>query len=103
MQNFRIESDSLGEIKIDKEAYYGANSKRALDNFPITKRPMDPFLVRAIVEVKKACAIENNKVGILSDRKKVAIVSACEKVLAGEFLDNFVVDPIQGELALPLI
>lgn len=96
MQNFRIESDSLGEIKIDKEAYYGANSKRALDNFPITKRPMDPFLVRAIVEVKKACAIENNKVGILSDRKKVAIVSACEKVLAGEFLDNFVVDPIQG-------
>ena len=43
MQNFRIESDSLGEIKIAKEAYYGANSKRALDNFPITKRPMDRF------------------------------------------------------------
>ena len=57
---------------------------------------MDPFLVRAIVEVKKACAIENNKVGILSDRKKDAIVKACDRVLDGEFFEYFVVDPIQG-------
>lgn len=71
MEDFRFESDSLGEIKIKKHAYYGANSQRALENFHITGRHMDPFLVRAIVEVKKACAIENNKVGILSDRKKM--------------------------------
>ena len=96
MENIRIERDSLGEIEVKKDAYYGANAQRALDNFHITGKDMDPFLVEAIVEVKKACAIENNKVGILSDKKKDAIVSACDKILAGEFLDNFVVDPIQG-------
>lgn len=96
MEDFRFESDSLGEIKIKKHAYYGANSQRALENFHITGRHMDPFLVRAIVEVKKACAIENNKVGILSDRKKDAIVKACDRVLDGEFFEYFVVDPIQG-------
>ena len=96
MENIRMERDSLGEVEIKSEAYYGANSQRALENFHITGQSMDPFLVRAIVEVKKACAIENNKVGILSARKKDAIVEACDRILAGEFMDNFVVDPIQG-------
>lgn len=96
MDNIRIERDSLGEIEIKKDAYYGANAQRALDNFHITGDKMDPFLVRAIVEVKKACAITNQEVGILSDKKKEALVKACDRILAGEFLDNFVVDPIQG-------
>lgn len=96
MTDYRIERDSLGELKIPENAYYGANAYRAYENFKITKEPMDPYFIRAIVEVKKACAIQNNKVGILSDKKSGAIVAACDEVLAGKYIEDFIVDPIQG-------
>ncbi|MCW6678970.1 aspartate ammonia-lyase [Anaerococcus sp. NML200574] len=96
MSEFRLERDSLGELNIPKDAYYGANSYRAYENFKITDKAMDPYFIKAIVEVKKACAILNNKVGILSDKKMQAIVDACDEILAGKYLDQFIVDPIQG-------
>ena len=96
MTDYRIERDSLGELKIPENAYYGANAYRAYENFKITKEPMDPYFIRAIVEVKKACAIQNNKVGILSDKKSAAIVEACDEILAGSYIEDFIVDPIQG-------
>lgn len=96
MTDYRIERDSLGELKIPENAYYGANAYRAYENFKITKEPMDPYFIRAIVEVKKACAIQNNKVGILSDKKSGAIVKACDEILSGKYIEDFIVDPIQG-------
>lgn len=87
MSEFRLERDSLGELNIPKDAYYGANSYRAYENFKITDKAMDPYFIKAIVEVKKACAILNNKVGILSDKKMQAIVDACDEILAGKYLD----------------
>lgn len=96
MTDYRIERDSLGELQIPKNAYYGANAYRAYENFKITNMAMDPYFIRAIVEVKKACAIQNNKVGILSDKKSGAIVKACDEILAGKYIEDFIVDPIQG-------
>lgn len=96
MTDCRIERDSLGELQIPENAYYGANAYRAYENFKITNMAMDPYFIRAIVEVKKACAIQNNKVGILSDKKSGAIVKACDEILAGKYIEDFIVDPIQG-------
>ena len=96
MTDYRIERDSLGELNIPKDAYYGANAYRAFENFKITKGSMDPYLIRALVEVKKACAIQNKEVGILSDKKCKAITYACDEILAGKYIEDFIVDPIQG-------
>lgn len=96
MTEYRLERDSIGEIKVAKDAYYGANSLRAKENFQITGYPTDEKFRDAIVEVKKACAVENDKVGLISDEKMNAIVNACDKMLAGKYIENVIVDPIQG-------
>ena len=96
MQNYRREHDSLGEVKVDSNAFYGANALRARENFNITGKTCDDKLIDAIVEVKKACAIENEKIGLLTNVQKEAIISACNLLLGGSYRDNFIVDPIQG-------
>jgi aspartate ammonia-lyase len=96
MITYRREHDCLGEINVESNAFYGVNSLRARENFQITGYPMDDKLRDAIVEVKKACAIENEKVGLISEEKRDAIVSACDKMLEGKYVDNVIVDPIQG-------
>lgn len=96
MTDYRIEHDSLGEIEVPADALYGANALRAENNFNITGGNMDAELIKSIVEVKKACAIENYKIGLLSKTQKNAIVAACNQILAGQHRDNFIVDPIQG-------
>lgn len=96
MTDYRIEHDSLGEINIDKNALYGANSYRAFENFNITGFSMDDKFIDAILEVKKACAIENEKIGLLTKKQADGIIKACEKLLSGYGRENFIVDPIQG-------
>ena len=96
MQDYRREHDSLGEIEVDRNAFYGANALRARENFNITGRTCDDKLIDAILEVKKACAIENEKIGLLTNAQKEAIISACNLLLGGSYRDNFIVDPIQG-------
>ena len=96
MSEFRLEHDSLGEIEIEKDAYYGANSRRARNNFNITGSSMDEEFINAIIEVKKACAIENAKIGLLSLEIKDAIIAAANAVLAGSYRKYIIVDPIQG-------
>ena len=95
-KNVRLEEDSLGKMEVDKEAYYGVHSLRALENFTITGHGPDVRFTRSLVEVKKACAITNQKVGLLSARKGQAIIQACDRILQGEFLDQFITDAIQG-------
>lgn len=96
MTDYRKEHDSLGEIEVPFDALYGANSLRARNNFNITSQSMDSEMINAIVEVKKACAIENEKIGLLTRTQQNAIVAACNQILAGQHRDNFIVDPIQG-------
>lgn len=96
MTDYRQEHDSIGEIKVEKDAYYGANSLRAKENFEITGYQTDANFRDAMVQVKKACAIENEKVGLISAEKKDAIVNACDQLLDGKYIENVIVDPIQG-------
>ena len=98
MQPFRTEHDSLGEMRVPLNAYYGCQTLRAVDNFPITGVPIAhfPTLIQALAQVKKACAIANNELGLLDREKCEAIIAACNEVIRGQLLDEFVVDVIQG-------
>lgn len=95
-KEFRLEHDSVGELEVPKSAYHGVHSERAKQNFPITGYNTDPELIKATAQIKKACAITNNEVGLLDDKIKDAIVKGADKVATGDYNDEFVVDPIQG-------
>ena len=95
-QHTRIESDFLGEKEISNDAYYGVQSLRAKENFPITGHPLNKDLIRALGMVKKAAAIANFKVGYLEEDKKNAIVQAAEEIIEGKHVKEFIVDSIQG-------
>lgn len=94
----RTEHDLLGYIDVPSEAYYGAHTARALDNFPISGTTIgcQPHFVAALATVKQAAATANRDVGLLRAEKAAAIIAACEEVRAGALHDQFVVDLIQG-------
>lgn len=92
----RTERDFLGEVQLPDDAYYGANTARALDNFPLTGVPLHPALVRALLTVKKAAALTNKQIGRLPPRIADAIAAACDEGLAGKFEGQFPVDCLQG-------
>ncbi|WP_059102535.1 aspartate ammonia-lyase [Shouchella shacheensis] len=96
MSDYRIERDLLGEKQVPKSAYYGIQTMRAKDNFPITGYPPHPELIRAFGYVKKAAALANRDVGVLRPHLAEAIVEASEEVIAGKLNDEFIVDSIQG-------
>ena len=97
-ENFRIETDFLGEKKIPKEAYYGIQTLRASENFDITHTSLSlfPTFIKSLAKVKKACALTNYELGDLNDIQRDAIVQACNEVIDGKFHEEFIVDPIQG-------
>jgi aspartate ammonia-lyase len=92
----RIEHDMLGERQLEDSCYYGIHTLRALENFPLTGKPIHSELVRALVMIKKAAAITNTGIGILDGKIAYAIAAACDEILAGELADQFVVDCMQG-------
>lgn len=96
MEEFRIEQDSIGEREVPLNAYYGVQSLRAYENFKISGRRVNLQMVKAIVEIKKASAIANRDAGVLSERVANAVVCACDEIISGKFLDDFIVDAIQG-------
>jgi len=89
---FRLESDSLGTVEVPEDAYWGVHTKRALDNFPIAKRPISvyPDLVRALAQVKQACARANVEVGALTPEKGRWIDAACTRIIQGARHEEFV-------------
>jgi aspartate ammonia-lyase len=97
-QPVRIEHDLLGERAVPASAYYGIHTLRALENFPITGTAisMYPELVGALACIKQAAAMANAELGLLDERRSVAIRLACEEVREGKLFDEFVVDVIQG-------
>lgn len=96
MNEFRTEKDSLGEVQVPAEAWYGAQTARAIANFAISGRAPDKDFVRAHVQIKLAAARANCQAGWLDTQKRDVIVAACEKILAGEYCDQFVVDRFQA-------
>ncbi len=98
MAQFRLEEDLLGALEVPAEAYYGVQTLRALQNFDITGIPIshyEPF-IRSLASVKKAAAQANLELGLLEDDIANAISQACDEIIAGQLLDAFVVDIIQG-------
>ena len=92
----RTETDSIGSIQLPDDAYYGVQSYRAKQNFPLSGTTMLPEMIDSLVEIKKAAAIANGLNGNLNKRLETAIVRACDEILSGALRDQFVVDPIQG-------
>lgn len=93
---YRIESDSIGSKKVPADAYYGVQSLRAAENFPITGKYLHPEMIRSLARLKKACAIANAEAGVLDQKVAGAIEEACSRVAAGQYHDAFIVDPVQG-------
>jgi len=92
----RIERDSLGERELPADVYYGIQTARAIENFPISGWKPYPSLVTATVQIKKAAARANSALGVLDRRLAGALESAADEVLAGGLRDQFVVDPFQA-------
>ena len=98
MSTTRIESDLIGTREIPSEDYYGIQSVRAIENFPITGIGLNryPELVKYLGVIKKAAAIANGATGKISKEVSEAIVKACDDVIAGKYDNQFIVDVIQG-------
>jgi aspartate ammonia-lyase len=92
----RIEKDSLGEREIPGPVYYGIQTARAVENFPISGWKPFPALVTATVQIKKAAARANAALGVLDHPVASAIETAADEVLQGKFRDQFVIDPFQA-------
>src|SRR5699024_11834456 len=92
----RLEEDLLGEKLVPNLVYYGIQTLRAQENFPITGYLIEKELIKGIALVKKAAALANMEVGRLNLDIGHAIVSAEDEIIAGELHDQFVVDPVQG-------
>ena len=93
---FRIERDSMGERQIPFSAYYGIQTLRATENFPISGIKPLPTYIDACVLIKKATAKANGELNCIPQEISRAIVQAADEVLAGSFRDSFVVDIYQA-------
>ncbi|MBH0322334.1 aspartate ammonia-lyase [Bacillus thuringiensis] len=95
-KDIRIEKDFLGEKEVPSAAYYGVQTLRAVENFPITGYRIHPSLITAMAIVKKAAALANIDTGYLAKDIGHEIVEAAQEIVDGKFHDQFIVDPIQG-------
>src|SRR4051794_25924020 len=95
---YRIEHDSLGDLRVPSDAYYGVQTVRAVENFPITGITVSsmPLLIRSLGLIKKAAAQANFELALLDQERFDAIIAACDDVISGRMDQQFVVDVIQG-------
>lgn len=93
---FRVDRDSLGEVRIPEDAYYGAFTARAIQQYHVTGQRSHLYLIMAFVMIKRSAAIANMKTGALDKKRGNAIVKACDAVLSGKHLDQFVVEAINS-------
>lgn len=95
MSEFRTEKDSLGEVHVPADALWGAQTQRAVDNFPVSGQPMPATFIKAVAQIKKAAADANTSLGLLDNARRDAIVQACDALISGEYADQFPVDRYQ--------
>ena len=91
----RIEKDSMGEVKVPQNAYYGAQTQRAVENFPVSGITFPPMFIHALALVKQCAAKVNLKLGVIQESVSGAIVTAADEVMAGLHDDQFAVDIFQ--------
>lgn len=92
---FRIERDSMGEVKVPKDARYGAQTQRAIDNFPISGLRVDQSLIAALARIKGAAALQNAEMGLIPADLADAVAAAAGDVVEGKCIDDFPVDVFQ--------
>ena len=92
----RLEKDTMGTVEVPADAYYGAQTQRAVANFPISGLKPHQALVRATLRIKKCAARANMATGRLDPALGAAIIKAADQALAGQFADQFLVDPFQA-------
>jgi len=93
---YRNDKDSLGMVKIPTNAYYGPFTGRAIKQYQVTGKKAHPYLIKSFVMIKRAASIANMKSKALDNKRGNAIVKACDKILAGKYQDQFVVDMINS-------
>lgn len=93
---FRIEKDSLGELQVPANAYYGVQTARAVANFPISGLRPHPVFVRAYVTIKRSAAVVHRDLHLLTEEQSKAIISAADELLSGKHADQIVVDVYQA-------
>jgi aspartate ammonia-lyase len=94
--SFRIDKDSLGDIPVPSDAYFGPFTARAMEQYKVTGQPAHISLIRAYVMIKRSAALANKELNALDTRKADAIVMACDEILSGKLIDQFKVDAINS-------
>ncbi|MFI7580361.1 aspartate ammonia-lyase [Kocuria kalidii] len=92
---YRIEHDTMGEVRVPANALYRAQTQRAVENFPISGRPLEPQHIVALAQIKKAAARANAELGVLDDERARAIADAADKVATGQYDEHFPIDVFQ--------
>ncbi len=95
MTDFRVEHDSMGEVRVPADALWRAQTQRAVDNFPISGRGLEPAQVRALATIKAAAAAVNAELGVISTEMAAAIVAAAQEVIDGRHDAQFPIDTFQ--------
>src|SRR3954452_23284837 len=94
-EDFRTEHDSMGEVRVPRDALWRAQTQRAVENFPISGSPLEADHVKAIARVKAAAAKVNAELGVISQEQADAIRAAAAEIVDGEHLDHFPIDVFQ--------
>ncbi|MDO5051684.1 MAG: class II fumarate hydratase [Pseudoclavibacter sp.] len=92
---YRIEHDTMGEVRVPADALYAAQTQRAVENFPISGQGLEDGQIIALARIKRAAAIVNAELGILDEARSKAIVEAAELIIGGQHLDQFPIDVYQ--------
>jgi fumarate hydratase class II len=92
---YRIERDTMGEVRVPRDALYAAQTQRAVENFPISGDPLDPAQIVALARIKKAAAQANKALGTLDATIADAIARAADRIIGGEYADQFPIDVYQ--------
>ena len=97
-EEYRTESDLLGELQLRKDVYWGVQTQRAIGNFGVSRVSLSAYstLIQSLAMVKKACALANKELGHLSEDFAKAICQACDEIIEGKLHDQFAVDMLQG-------
>ena len=95
MSGFRTEKDSMGQLQVPEDAVYGAQTQRAVDNFPISGITLPAAFIQALGLVKQACANANHRLGGLDENHRRAISSICDDIVGGRLMDQFPLDVFQ--------
>ncbi|GAA1850292.1 class II fumarate hydratase [Microbacterium koreense] len=93
--DYRIEHDTMGEVRVPRDALYAAQTQRAVENFPISGDRLEPAQIIALARIKKAAALANKGLGTLDGSIADAIARAADRIIAGEYADQFPIDVYQ--------